>query len=99
MPEYPTCFAGMKKTCEGTDEKQNTVDEKTCKKLCHENTQCNFIFFVNSICIMYQSCEVTREPAYDNGITYAKDACPAGRMFPIYTFSILLFVFNFIDLV
>ena len=36
---------------------------------------------------MYQSCDVTRKPSVENGITYAKDACPTGRMFPFYIFS------------
>jgi hypothetical protein len=89
----------MKKTCDGPHEKQSPVDENECKKLCHENTECNFFFFVQSVCIMYQSCYVTRIPGHDGGITYAKDACPTGIMFPIYIVSSISQIYIMIYLI
>ena len=76
-PEYQILFSAVKKTCDNkyNIEQINNMDETTCKSICNQNNNCNFAFLtVINTCLLYTSCDETRDPTYKRGTTYEKTA-------------------------
>ena len=90
--EYQILFSAMKKTCRSKYkiERISNMDETRCKKNCNENNKCNFVFSsIINTCILYTSCDETREPTIEVGTTYGKTILN-GILFTVNKLQLLL---------